>query len=40
VDLGSPGRIRIATGRSRDGEPVPGTVEVGPWEAAVVELSG
>jgi alpha-glucosidase len=38
VDLGSAGRIRVATRRERDGESVAGTFEVGPWDAAVVEL--
>jgi alpha-glucosidase len=39
VDLGAEGRIRIGTRRSRDGEEVAGPLEIGPWEAAVVELS-
>jgi alpha-glucosidase len=37
VDIGSSGRIRLATRRERDGEPVAGPVAVGPWEAVVVE---
>jgi alpha-glucosidase len=37
VDIGSPGRIRLSTRRERDGEAVAGAVEVGPWEAVVVE---
>ena len=37
VDTGGPGRIRIATRRERDGETVEGRVEIGPWEAAVIE---
>jgi glycosidase len=41
VDLPSAGgRIRIATRRERDGEPVDGPLALGPWEAAVVELIG
>ena len=38
VDLGAAGRIRIGTSRARDGQAVAGSVEVGPWEAVVVEL--
>jgi alpha-glucosidase len=37
VDLGGPGRVRLGTRRERDGEAVPGRVEVGPWEAVIVE---
>jgi alpha-glucosidase len=40
VKLGAPGRIRIGTHRRRDDEAVAGTVDVGPWEAAVIELTG
>ena len=32
------GTIRIATNRSRDGEQVVGTLALGPWEGAIVEL--
>ena len=38
VDLDRSGRIRLATRRERDGEAVAGSVEVGPWEAVVVEV--
>jgi alpha-glucosidase len=37
VDIGSSGRIRIGTRRGRFGEAMAGSVEVGPWEAVVVE---
>jgi len=37
VDTGHSGRIRLATRRQRDGEAVAGSVEVGPWEAVVVD---
>jgi alpha-glucosidase len=38
VDIGRPGGlIRLSTRRGRDGEAVAGPVEVGPWEAVVVE---
>jgi hypothetical protein len=37
VDAGRPGRIRISTRRERDGEAVPGVIEVRPWEGVVVE---
>ena len=38
-DLGPPGagRIRLGTDRSRDGEAVTGRLDLGPWEAVVVE---
>jgi alpha-glucosidase len=35
---GLEGRIAIGTDRGRDGEAVPGAVDLGPWEAVVVEL--
>jgi alpha-glucosidase len=38
VDTGRSGRIRLATHRDRDGEPVAGTVAVDPWQGLVVEL--
>jgi glycosidase len=34
------GRVRVATRRERDGEPVDGPLALGPWEAAVVALGG
>ena len=37
VDVGSAGRIRLSTRRERDGEAVDGSVELGAWEAVVVE---
>ena len=37
VDIGPSGRIRLSTRRERDGEAVAGPIEVGPWEAVVVE---
>jgi glycosidase len=38
VDVGpSGGRVRVATSRERDGETVNGRLQLGPWEAAVVE---
>ena len=37
VDAGPSSRIRVSTRRERDGEAVVGSVEVGPWEAVVVE---
>ncbi len=37
VDVSPSGRIRLSTRRERDGEAVTGAVEVGPWEAVVVE---
>ncbi|MDP1846510.1 MAG: alpha-amylase family glycosyl hydrolase [Solirubrobacteraceae bacterium] len=35
---GLDGAVAIATDRARDGEPVAGALELGPWEGAVVEL--
>jgi alpha-glucosidase len=40
VELPSGGRVRVATRRERDAEPVDGPLALGPWEAAVVELGG
>jgi hypothetical protein len=38
VDVGrSGGRVRVATRRERDGEKVGATLQLGPWEAAVVD---
>ena len=37
---GVTGRVAIATDRARDGEEVAGAVRLGPYEGAVVELSG
>src|SRR5581483_1127223 len=38
VDVGpSGGRVRVATRRERDGEPVGASLQLGPWEGAVVE---
>jgi hypothetical protein len=34
------GEILIATARDRDGARVDGALELGPWEAAVVETNG
>jgi alpha-glucosidase len=34
------GRVAIATDRARDGEAVGGTLALGPWQGAVVELDG
>jgi len=39
VDVGRSGRIRLATRRERDGEAVAASVEVGPWEAVVVQAA-
>jgi alpha-glucosidase len=34
------GRVRVATRREREAEPVDGPLMLGPWEGAVVELAG
>ena len=40
VDGVRPGRIRLGTGRERDGEAVGSRVDFGPWEAVIVERAG
>jgi alpha-glucosidase len=36
---GVAGTVRIGTNRGRDGEPVGGSLDLGPWEAVIVERS-